>query len=109
MVGPLLRRLKAIDPEWVWNVALSRRTRFNWQSFEYYNNFGYKSRTRGRKPFDIAIWHKSEDPGRGLYLDREYLGKFNCVVQIDRARTTPGMFRDGRLEEVKRRSRRAPG
>ena len=97
MIGPLLRRLRAIDPQHVWNISLSKETRYNWQSLEYYDNFGYRSRFRGVRTPDVVIRHKSEGSAGGIYLDKDYFDKFNCVVQMNPARIKNEVFLQDRL------------
>jgi len=81
--GPLLHRLKDVNPDKIWKIALSKETRYLTWPLVYYTQFGYKFQITRSKDWDIIILYKTEKPTRAIYLDEGYFSKFNCYVIVN--------------------------
>lgn len=80
--GPLLRRLKHIDPQRTWKIALTRNVRFAYPPMLYYRQFGYKFTPAQSDDYDILVHYKTDQITFARYLDRDFFLKFNCLVGI---------------------------
>ena len=65
--GPVIRKLKQIDPEKVWTIAFSEKMKMTYMGCNYYYQFGYKFMMApgGQSlpepgPFDVFICEKQE-------------------------------------------------
>ena len=80
--GPLLRRLKRIDPDRVWRITLTKTMKFTYLSLQYYRQFGYKSALSEPQNCDVLVYYKTDEPKTNAYLDGDYFSSFNCFVGI---------------------------
>lgn len=80
--GPLLRRLKQIDPDRIWQITLTKTTKFTYLPLEYYRQFGYKSTLSEPQNCDVLVYYKTDELKTNAYLDRNYFSNFNCFVGI---------------------------
>ena len=89
MSGPLLHRLKKIDPDKTWKIIFSPHMRTHYVGFIYYHQFGYKFQIPrgyynmkywpGFKP-DLIVAKKDEAPPHLECIDPEYFDPLDCVV-----------------------------
>jgi hypothetical protein len=80
--GPLLRKLKAIDPEKTWNIAFSNEEVGTTSGWFYYKQFDYKFNMVQRGKYDVLICHKDSVPNNAVCLDPDYYRKINLTVVI---------------------------
>ncbi len=81
--GPLLHKLKTIDPDKNWRIILSKDAYYiNW-GLIYYKRFGYNFDFARDSNWDIAIIYKTEKTTGAVYLDEDCFKKFNCFVVIN--------------------------
>ena len=81
--GPVLRKLRAIDPDKTWNIAFSEKMRLFYMGFLYYQQFDYKFNIiRGGK-YDVLICRKTERPARAVCLNWTPFSDSNCDVIIN--------------------------
>ena len=85
--GPLLRHLKAIDPERTWNIGFSPQTRLFPMAFLYYRHLdlGYKFTIPGETAnlnFIIRICLLPEKRPDYYCLDYDNFKRVNCAVEI---------------------------
>lgn len=80
--GPLLRKLKAIDPEKTWNIAFSSEIDDFTSGWFYYKQFDYKFNMVQRGKYDVFICHKDNIPNNAVCLDPDYYRKINLAVVI---------------------------
>lgn len=92
--GPLLRRLKQIDPDRIWQITLTRKMRFVYTPLQYYARFGYKFTFTSPKNCDVLVFHKDDKIKANSYLDKDYFRNFKCFVatgpQFGRNRISTG-------------------
>lgn len=92
--GPLLRRLKQIDPDRIWQITLTRKMRFVYMPLQYYAQFGYKFTFTRPKNCDVLVFYKDDKIKANSYLDKDYFRNFKCFVaigpQFGRNRISPG-------------------
>ena len=86
--GPLLRQLKAIDPDRTWDIGFSQQARLFPMAFTYYRNLnlGYKFTIPGEianPNFIIRICRLSEKRPEYYCLDYDNFIRVNCVVEIN--------------------------
>ncbi len=82
--GPLLHRLRDIDPDRIWQIGFSRETSYRIKvPLLYYRHFGYKFRFAHSRDWDVGILYKTEKPTKAIYLDKDYFIKFNCYVVVN--------------------------
>jgi hypothetical protein len=67
--GPVLRKLKAIDPEKTWNIAFSQEMRLFYMGFAYYKQFDYKFNFARQGKYDVLICRKNEKPAGAVILN----------------------------------------
>jgi hypothetical protein len=80
---PILRRLRAIDPDKTWVIGLSRKMRERFMGFSYYLQFDYKfKRYDGTGKSDVVFCHLSEVPDNAICLDWDCFRPANCAVVI---------------------------
>jgi len=89
MSGPLLHRLKQIDPDKTWKIIFSPRMRTHYVGFVYYYQFGYKFQIPrgyynmkywpGFKP-DLIVAKKDEAPPNLELVAPDYFDSLGCVV-----------------------------
>jgi len=60
--GPVLRKLKAIDPDKTWNIAFSEKMRLYYMGFLYYRQFDYKFNIVRQGRYDVLICRQDEQP-----------------------------------------------
>lgn len=91
--GPLLRKLKSIDPDKVWNIGFSKRMQSNYMGFLYYRQFDYKFSTGSPRP-DLILCSPKEVPPEAPRLKWSYLNNTNCEIVVncplDRSLVIPG-------------------
>ena len=80
--GPLLRKLKAIDPEKMWNIAFSNEEVGTTSGWYYYKQFDYKFNMVQRGKYDVLICRKDSIPENAVCLDPDYYRKINLAVVI---------------------------
>ena len=87
--GPLLRKLKAIDPDKTWSIGLSKDLRLAAMGLKYYGQFDYKfnfvprdPKAQGPKAFDIVLYKIGKQPKKHLYLEWDYFSKFSTAVGV---------------------------
>lgn len=82
---PVLRRLRAIDPDKTWNIAFSKRKRLFYMSFLYYKQFDYKFNLVRQGKYDVFICHKNKRPFGAVCLDWNYFKKAGIAVALNTA------------------------
>lgn len=82
--GPLLRKLKSIDPDKTWVIALSQEGAWSLNlPLSYYRQFGYKYALSRDGKCDVVVFHNDKDKiPKMLYLEKQYFDKFNCTVGV---------------------------
>ena len=60
--GPVLRKLKAIDPDKTWNIAFSEEMKLFYMGFGYYRQFDYKFNFARQGKYDVLICRAQERP-----------------------------------------------
>ena len=88
--GPLLRKLKQIDPDHVWLIALTKERTWSLNlPLSYYRQFDYKFALAGGKNYDVIVFHNTDDKVPNmLYFEKEYFDKFNCTIGANKALST---------------------
>lgn len=80
---PLLRQLKALDPEQTWNLAFSKKATKVRNNFRYYLQFDYKFSIFNPN-CNVYLCRPEEQPEGGLYLNYDYfLKNHNMVVVLN--------------------------
>ena len=97
--GPVLRRLKVIDPEKTWNIAFSKKKRLYYMGFLYYRQFDYKFNIAKQGQFDVFICSKAERPSGAVCLDWNYFEKEHIAVVLNTALPTDKVALDVKLIE----------
>ena len=83
MAGPLLRRLKEINPHKIWRIRLTEKTKYLNLPLRYYKNFNHRLQLAYRGDCDIIITHKSQTPKNANLLDENHFKKYNCCIIIN--------------------------
>jgi hypothetical protein len=81
--GPVLRKLKAIDPDKTWNIAFSEKMRLFYMGFSYYRQFDYKFNIVRQGKYDVLICQKTERPAGAVCLNWAPFSDSNCNVVIN--------------------------
>jgi hypothetical protein len=99
--GPLLRKLKVIDPNKTWNIAFTEKMKNHNVGFWYYKQFDYKYNllTKKVENYDVLVCKKDEVPPRAVYLDWEYFNNANCAVIINCPLPSDRVVVQARLKE----------
>ena len=88
--GPVLRKLRAVDPEKTWNIAFSEKMKLSYMGFVYYSQFDYKFNIVRQGKYDVLICRAQERPKGAVSLN---LAPFddsvshvviNCPLPADR-------------------------
>jgi len=88
--GPVLRKLKAIDPDKTWNIAFSEKMRLFYMGFLYYRQFDYKFNIVRQGEYDVLICREEERPAGAVSLnwapfsDSNSRVVINCKLPADR-------------------------
>lgn len=92
MTGPLVRMLKAIDPNKQWSMGFSKPMSLLYMAFRYYQQFGYNLTFVPKRPpatdpanFDVVIYRMGKQPEKSLCIDWEYFSDFSVAVTINAA------------------------
>ena len=81
MARPLLQRLKALNPETVWNISFSRKMQYHYMGFLYYHRFDYRFNINRTGETNVFICRPDEQPPGSLLLDYDYFLNLNdCTV-----------------------------
>jgi hypothetical protein len=83
--GPVLRRLKAIDPDRTWNIAFSKKKKLYYMGFLYYKQFDYKFNIVKQGEYDVFICSILKRPPKAICLDWDYFKNASIAVVINRA------------------------
>ena len=97
--GPILRKLKAIDPDKTWNIAFSKKMKLFYMGFLYYNQFDYKFNIIRQGEYDVLICKKKERPAGAVSLNWEPFSDSNCDVVINCPLPSDRVVLDARLIE----------
>jgi len=81
--GPLVRKLKAIDPDRTWGIGFSKKQSSRLMDFLYYEQFGYNFTVRTNRP-DVVVCSRGEAPPDMPRLKFDYLKYSNTVVLVSR-------------------------
>jgi len=81
--GPLVRRLKQIDPDKEWRIRLTKKAVFLTWPLLYYKQFDYKFQVVDSKNWDVGIILKTKKLPGGTYLDEDYFNNFDCYVLLN--------------------------
>jgi len=107
--GPVLRRLKAVDPDKTWYLAFTEKMKDHMVGFFYYRQFDYKFKILERPESEVLICEKDEwpkhaicryrveilgekgvrihtkgvQPKHAACLDWDYFSKSNCAVVLN--------------------------
>ncbi|HIJ66894.1 MAG TPA: hypothetical protein HPP87_06875 [Planctomycetes bacterium] len=107
--GPVLRKLKAIDPDKTWHLAFTEKMEGHLVGFFYYKQFDYKFKILKRPESEVLICDKDEwpkhaicrykveilgekgirihtkgvQPKHAACLDWDYFSKSNCAVVLN--------------------------
>jgi hypothetical protein len=81
--GPILRKLKAIDPDKTWYIAFSKRMKLYGEAVRYYEKFNYKFYTVHRGRYDVMIYYKDERPIKAVCLEWDYFSPSKCAVVVN--------------------------
>jgi hypothetical protein len=88
--GPVLRKLKAIDPDKTWNIAFSEKMKLFYMGFGYYRQFDYKFDIVRQGKYDVLICRAEERPKGSVSLnwapfdDSVSHVVINCPLPADR-------------------------
>jgi len=80
--GPVLRKLKAIDPEKTWNIAFSDKMKLFYMGFRYYRQFDYKFNIVPQGKHDVLICRKDKRPKGAVSLNWAPFDDSNSQVVI---------------------------
>ena len=100
--GPVLRKLKEIDPEKTWNIAFSEQMKLLYMSFLYYRQeqFGYKFNIVRQGKYDVLICRPQERPPGTVSLnwtpfdDSVSQVVINCPLPADRVVIEARLLKD---------------
>ncbi len=81
--GPVLRKLKAIDPEKTWNIAFSEKMKLFYMGFLYYRQFDYKFNIVRQGKYDLLICREEERPKGAVSLNWAPFSDSNSQVVIN--------------------------
>ena len=81
--GPMLRKLKSIDDDKVWNIGFSKKKHSHSMGFHYYQQFDYKFNVRGGQKLDLIICAEDEVSVGTPLLNWKYLEITNCSVVVN--------------------------
>lgn len=81
--GPVLRKLKAIDPEKTWNIAFSEKMKLFYMGFLYYRQFDYKFNIVRQGKHDVLICRREERPKGAVSLNWAPFSDSNSQVVIN--------------------------
>ena len=83
MSRPTLKRLRALDPDIVWNLAFSQEMRYHYMGFMYYKQFDYKFNVNTGQQSNVLICRPDENRVVAPILDYEYfLKSCDCYVLL---------------------------
>ena len=89
--GPLLRKLKAVDPDKIWMLAFSKEKNLAYMAFTYYRQFGYHfKQAREQEQPDVVICtidemsSRNEIPTQPLCLEWDCFRKADSVVLLNK-------------------------
>ena len=83
MSGPLLRKLKSIDPDRVWGIGFSKKKSSRPMDFLYYEEFDYKFTVRTNRP-DLVMCDRDEAPPDAPRFKWDYLKSTSCELLVNR-------------------------
>jgi len=98
--GPVLRKLKAIDPDKTWNIAFSEKMRLFYMGFLYYSQFDYKFNIVRQGEYDVLICRQEERPAGAVSLnwapfsDSNSCVVMNCRLPADRVVIEASLLKD---------------
>lgn len=98
--GPVLRKLKAIDPEKTWNIAFSEKMKLFYMGFLYYRQFDYKFNIVRQGKYDVLICRPEERPKGAVSLnwapfdDSVSQVVINCPLPADRVVIEARLLKD---------------
>lgn len=81
--GPVLRKLKAIDPDKRWKIACSERMKLHKECLLYYKQFDYKFNIVRRGQHNVMIYHREERPSGTVCLEWDYFNRSKCAVVVN--------------------------
>jgi len=95
--GPVLRKLKDLDPNKTWRIGFTRKKKNFRVSFYYYKQFDYKfeivdykyNLQKPKKYCDVVICDKSEQPAGVVCLAPDYFRKTTCSVILNQPPPRP--------------------
>ena len=96
---PVLRKLRAIDPDKTWNIAFSERKRLFYMGFLYYKQFDYKFNIVKQGKYNVFICHKNKRPSGAVCLDWNYFKKAGIAVVLNTALPPDKVALDVKLTE----------
>jgi len=88
--GPVLRKLKAIDPDKTWNITFSEQMKLAYMGFLYYRQFDYKFNIVRQGNYDVLICRPQEQPEGTVSLNwapfSDSISRvvINCPLRLDR-------------------------
>ncbi|MCK5174105.1 MAG: hypothetical protein KAR47_11995 [Planctomycetes bacterium] len=83
MSGPLLRELKKLDPDKIWNIAFSKKMGNLSMCTTYYRQFGYKFNWTKMADCNVYVCHITERPDQAVCLNWNYLRRFGGVAVLN--------------------------
>jgi len=93
--GPLVRKLKDIDPDRFWGIGFSKKKSSRFMDFLYYGQFDYNFTVRTNKP-DVILCSRDEAPPDVPRLKWKYLKDTNCEVVVNRPIDKKWVIRPGK-------------
>lgn len=81
--GPLVRRLKQIDPDKEWRIRLTKKSVYLTWPLLYYKQLDYKFQVVDSENWDVGIIFKTEKLPGEIYLDEDYFNNFDCYVLLN--------------------------
>lgn len=97
VAGPILHKLRAIDPNRLWKISRSKEMVFLNLPFAYYQRFGYKIQYMGLKSYDVVVVHRTEMPKNVMCLDKDYFDRLDCWIVVNPKLAGSGVFPEGLL------------
>jgi hypothetical protein len=85
--GPLLKKLKAVNPEKVWAIGLTKNKTWALNlPLSYYRQFDYKYVLARGQAADIVVWHNEADEiPSAIYFETDYFNRFNCTMAVNKS------------------------
>jgi len=83
LVGPLVRMLRQIDPDKIWEVKLGPHFGPLHSPMQYYREFGYNAKQIGAKEWDVFICPEHSPNSRFVYFGNEYFGDHHCRIVVN--------------------------